>query len=132
MAEEGFPKDGSFPKEKSYPRRVEARLNPQEEVPEEKKKFFDIHLRFSLQAYSDLVYLTITFDDYEAQRDFYKDYEDKRVVFVCSIKGMEVRINEKQYPGDFGVGVGHVSEFAKLTQMHAKYCYNEKEKYKPL
>ncbi len=118
----------------SCQRKVEARLDPHEEIKEEEKKtYFDVHLRFSTQDKSNQIHLTITFDDYDAQRAFYKDYEDRRVVFVCTIKGKEVWIKEKQYVGDFGVAVGLVSELnAIATNMIVKYCYNEKKKFKPL
>lgn len=112
----------------SYQSKVEARLDPQVKSD----KTFGIHLHFTNPAYSSQVHLTISFDDYAAQREYYKKFKDKGVLFVCSIKTKEVIIPEMQYVGDNGVAIGVVTDASLQSQVIVKYCYNNKREFEPL
>ncbi len=102
---------------------VEARLNPQIAS----NQTFDVHLILTKPAYSTQVHLTISFDDYEAQREYYKDYRDGGVIFVCSIRGEEYRIHEQQ-GNDFGIAIGQYEQNIQ-ARIIVKYCYNEKPNF---
>lgn len=108
----------------SYPRKeIEARLDPKVSS----NQSFDVHLIFTTPAYSTQVHLTISFDDYKAQRAYYKDYRDGGVIFVCSIKDKEIRIPEQQM-NDWGPAIGP-AETDIQSKVIVKYCYNEKPNF---